>query len=228
MCNRCGTNITERFITSGADVRLTYQLNLRDVVGGAITPVYVYGLTPADMKLLKLCRPHTPGNSDSDIDGKGRCRAAVYPVIERAGWQLPGHQLCGECDVESAAAAVPIFRRLHPSHSGESAGAGHRIQLRLLRMRILGSATTGYSPVQDRTRITAAMERSMVRAMFTEAPRKSRTRFRRACNFSLSIPCSRKALPPQRMQPSLGFTRNQFGGGIRFNLGNPITRGGVQ
>jgi hypothetical protein len=31
-------------------------------------------------------------------------------------------------------------------------------------------------------------------------------------------------VPPQ----SLGFTRNQFGGGIRFNLGNPITRGGTQ
>jgi hypothetical protein len=27
---------------------------------------------------------------------------------------------------------------------------------------------------------------------------------------------------------STGFTRNQFGGGIRFNLGNAITHGGVQ
>jgi len=29
-------------------------------------------------------------------------------------------------------------------------------------------------------------------------------------------------------QPSVGFTRNQFGGGIRFNLGNAITHGGAQ
>jgi hypothetical protein len=30
------------------------------------------------------------------------------------------------------------------------------------------------------------------------------------------------------VQPSTGFTRNQFGGGIRFNLGNAITHGGQQ
>ena len=56
-----GTTFTEKFITSGADVRLDYELNPRDVVGGAITPVYVYGLSPGGHESAETLRAHMPG-----------------------------------------------------------------------------------------------------------------------------------------------------------------------
>jgi hypothetical protein len=218
------TIITERFITSGADVRLDYQLTPRDVVGGAITPVYLYGLRPSGHEAAETAQVTYARNLTPTFTAK----VGAGPLfIQSSSPQLDSFQ-----DTSYAVNAL-LSRQLRQSQF--SVGYTRAILVNLLAPAIVansifssaylgfgnnwiftgsgsythnGGSGTAYGPgyvfggsAQIAYQVGKSVQLFALYSGFSE-------------NFTTGA-------PPQ----SLGFTRNQFGGGIRFNLGNPIASG---
>ena len=74
-------NLAERFLTIGGDARITYQLTMRDTVGGAITPIYIDGIEPRRARVGGDIASHVCAGTEPNIYGEGCGGTALHPVV---------------------------------------------------------------------------------------------------------------------------------------------------
>ncbi len=222
-----GTTFTEKFITSGADVRLDYELNPRDVVGGAITPVYVYGLSPGGHESAETLQGTYARNLTPTLTAK----VGAGPLFIQSS-----SPQAGSFQYTSYAVNATLSKQLRQSQF--SAGYTRAILVNLLEPAIVSNSVSSnaYLTFGNNWIFTGSGSYTHNGGSGTTygpghvfggsgqiAYQVSKT----VQLFALYSVLS-ESFTTGLTQQSLGFTRNQFGGGIRFNLGNPITRGGMQ
>lgn len=221
------TNLAQRFLTAGGDARLNYQLTLRDVVGGAITPVYIHGITPSGDESAEAVQ----ATYSRDLTSTITARAAAGPLfIQSSSGPL------GNFQTTSYAVNASLSRQLRQSQF--SVNYARAIVVNLLSPAIVSNSvsSTAYLGFGSNWIFTGAGSYTQNAgdgqaygpghylggsAQIAYQIGKELQLFALYSVFSESFSTAVNA-------PSVGFTRNQFGGGIRFNLGNPITRGGLQ
>lgn len=220
------SGIGERLITAGADVRLEYQWTARDTLGVAATPIYVYGLNPkghqaAETVQATYSRQLTPTWTvqvgagplfvQSSYAQFGSAQDTSYAVSASLGRRVRQSQFA----VGYSRGLLVNF--LEPATVSDCFNSNARIPLGIHWIvtgagsftRDAGSGTYGSGHLyggsaQMTFQATTKMQVYALYSLLSE-------------NF-----------PTGSNLQSNGFTRNQIGGGIRFNLGNAITHGGAQ
>ena len=220
-------NVAERFLTIGGDARLTYQLTVRDVVGGAITPVYIDGISPGGHESAETLQ----ATYARELTPTFTARVAAGPLfIQSSGADI------GTFNDTSYAISASLIRKLRQSEF--SVDYTRAILVNLLEPAIVSNSigSTAYLGIGNNWIFSGSGSYTQNvgngqaygpghilggSAQIAYQIGKDLQLFALYSVFSESFSTAVNA-------PSLGFTRNQFGGGIRFNLGNPITRGGIQ
>ncbi len=221
------TNEAERLATGGADLKLEYQQTFKDTIGIEATPVYIYGLRPTGHEAAETlqgtyARQLTPTLTARVAAGPLFVQSSVAPFgsIRQTSYAVNGSL---SRHIRQSQFAVTYNRAilvnlLEPSYLSNSVGANaylpfgsHWIFTGAASYTANGASTNAGSghivggSGQMAYQVTSKMQIFGLYSLISE-------------NYSVG------GTTPQ----TAGFTRNQFGGGIRFNLGNPITRGGVQ
>ena len=218
---------TERLITSGADLRLDYLLTPKSQVGAEITPIYIYGITPSGHEVAETVQ----GTYTRQITSTISARVAAGPLFIQSS-----SPLFGSVQATSYAISASAFRRLRQSQFGVAYDRAFLVNL--LAPAIVSNALTGsaYLPFHGRWIYTGAATYAMdsgsaqtygtgkVFGAQTQIAYQIRRKFQL---FALYSVLNERFSEPD-ITTTLGFTRNQFGGGIRFNLGNPMTSGGFE
>jgi hypothetical protein len=220
-------DLAERFLTIGGDARLTYQLTLRDTVGGAITPIYIDGISPSGHESAETVQATYARNLTPTFTAT----VAAGPLfIQSSGADI------GSFSATSYALNASLSRKLRQSEF--SVNYTRAILVNLLEPAIVSNSigSTAYLTFGNNWIFTGSGSYTHNAgngqaygpghvyggsAQIAYQVGKDMQLFALYSLLSESFSSAVNA-------PSLGFTRNQFGGGIRFNLGNPITRGGIQ
>ncbi len=221
------TAATERFITSGGNLQLNYQLTPRDVVGGAITPVYVYGLVSGGSESAETVQ----AIYSRQLTPTFTARVGAGPLFIQSS-----SPTIGDFDITSYALNGSLTRALRQSQF--SVDYKRAILVNLLEPAIVSNSVgssaylafgnhwifTGSGSYTHNDGNGAAYGPGHVFGGSAEIAYQAAKSVQFFALYSVLSESFSNAVN----EPSLGFTRNQFGGGIRFNLGNPITRGGMQ
>jgi hypothetical protein len=220
-------NLTERFLTVGGDARLTYQLTLRDVVGGAITPIYIDGISPGGHESAETLQ----ATYARELSSTFTARVAAGPLFIQSSTPDFG----GFKNV-SYSVNASLSRKLRQSEF--SVNYARAILVNLLEPAIVSNSigSTAYEGFGNNWIFTGAGSYTQNAGNGQEYGPGHVFGGSAQLAYQIGRPLQLYALYSVTSQsfstavntPSLGFTRNQFGGGIRFNLGNPVTRGGLQ
>lgn len=223
---RVGSSGTERIVTSGADFRVAYQRTERDTIGFAVTPVYLLGFTPAGHEIAEtvqgtFARQLTPTLSASVAAGPlfiqssspvfGSVQATSYAVNAGLSRQIRQSQF----SLTYSRAFMVNF--LTPAVVSNGAGFSTYLPLRR-NWILLGNATYTHDSG------TTNYGTGNIYSGSAELAYQIATKLQLFGRYSL---LSQSFAAASGLQ-AYSFTRNQFTGGIRFNLGNPNTPGGVQ
>lgn len=216
----------QRFITSGVDVRMDYQWTARDVVGVALTPIYVLGVTPSGHQSAETLQ----GTYERQLTSTLSASVAAGPLFVQSSSPEFGHTTNSSYAVNAS-----ISRQLRQSQF--SAGYSRTLLVNLLEPASVSNTFTAsaYLPKGNHWIFSGAGSYSQNAASLlyggghvyggsAQASYQLTTQMQLFALYSLISQTYTFGTPQQ----SNGFTRNQFGGGIRFNLGNAITHGGVQ
>jgi hypothetical protein len=221
---------TERFVTSGADLKLSYQLTPRDIVGGEATPIFIYGLSPGGHEVAEVVqgiyqRQLTATLSASVGAGPlfiqssspvyGRVRATSYAINAALTRSLRQSQFAV---LYSRAFVVNL---LSPAIASNSFGGSAYVPL---KGHWIAFGAGNY--VHDSG--TSTYGGATIYGGSGELAYQVQTKFQLFARYSVSS----QSFNEVTGQQPYSFVRNQIGGGIRFNLGNPTTAanttGGVQ
>lgn len=228
--NVAGANpdIAERFITSGADLRLDYQWTPRDSVGVEATPVYMYGLRPGGHEALETVQ----GVYQRQLSSTLTARVGVGPLFAQSS-----SALFGSANDTSYAITASISRQVRQSQF--SATYSRALMVDIFEPPIVADTAVGsaYLPMGSHWIFSGAGSYVYMGASATygygagdfyggsgQIAYQLTSKMQLFALFSLLSETF--SIGPG--QPSVGFTQNRFGGGIQFNLGNAITRGGAQ
>ncbi len=216
---------SERFMASGGDLKYEYLLTPQDTIGVEATPVYLYGLNPtghAETETVEgLYKRQLTSTWNAEIAAGplfvqssgpefGSVKATSYAVNASLTRQVERSQL----SLTYQRAFVVSF--LEPAQVSNEVGFNTHIPLSshwiltasTTYVRESGSIQAGSGTIYGGTGQIAYQVASRMQ-LFAQFSRLSQS-------YNLGLP-----------QP-YAFSQNQFGAGLRFNLGNPITRGGVQ
>jgi hypothetical protein len=220
-------NLTERFLTVGGDVRLTYQLTLRDTVGGALTPIYIDGISPGGHESAETLQ----ATYARELSPTFTARVAAGPLfIQSSGADI------GTFNDTSYSINASLSRKLRQSEF--SVYYTRAILVNLLEPAIVSNSigSSAYLGFGNNWIFTGAGSYTHnagngqlygpghVYGGSAQLAYQIGKDLQLFALYSITSQSFSTAVNA----PSLGFTRNQFGGGIRFNLGNPVTRGGLQ
>jgi hypothetical protein len=216
----------QRFITSAADLRFDYQWRPRDAVGVAVTPIYVYGVTPSGHQSAEAVQ----GTYQRQLTPTWTASVGAGPLFVQASGSDVAH-----VTNLSYAVSGSIIRQLRQSQF--MAGYSRALLVNLLEPAVVSDTFSGNAYLPKGTHWifsgagtyfhTAANSYSgneHVISGSAQASYQLSTQMQFFAQYSLIS----QTYSFGSAQRSSGFTRNQFGGGIRFNLGNAITHGGVQ
>lgn len=216
----------QRFITSAADVRVDYQWRPRDVVGVAVTPIYVYGVSPSGHQSVETVQ----GTYQRQLTSTLTASVAAGPLFVQSSSSNVAH-----ATNLSYAVSASISRQVRQSQF--TAAYSRALLVNLLEPAVVSDTFTGsaYLPRGNHWVFSGAGSFSHTAANFfygaghviggsAQASYQLSTKMQFFAQYSLIS----QTYSFGSAQRSSGFTRNQFGGGIRFNLGNAITHGGVQ
>jgi hypothetical protein len=220
------TLLTERLISTGADFNLEYLLTPKSAIGAELTPVYIYGLQPGGHELAETLQVTYSRQLTSTI----RAQVAAGPLFLQSS-----SSLFGSVQATSYAVNASVSKQLKQSQF--SAGYSRALLVNLLSPAIVSSSFTGtaYLPFHGNWIYSGTANYSAdtgnatvygtgyVVGVQSQLAYQVRHKFQLFAQYSAF---SENFTPPN--SPSLGFTRSQFGGGIRFNLGNPMTSGGFE
>jgi hypothetical protein len=221
-------NLFERFITSGGVARLTYQLTSRDAVGAAITPVYIYGLNGAGGAAAETLQ----ATYARELTPTFTATVGAGPLfIQSSSFQI-GNVKVGSYQTTSYAVNASLSRQMKQSQF--AVNYSRAILVNLLEPAIVANivSSNAYLGFGSKWIFTGAGSYTHDggngalygpgqfyggSAQIAYQAANSVQLFARYSLLSESFSLGTN-------QPSFGFTRNQFGGGIQFNLGNPIAR----
>lgn len=218
---------TERFITSGGDFRLDYLLTPKSQVGVELTPIYIYGLTPTGHEVAETVQ----GTYTRQLSSTISARVAAGPLFIQSS-----SPLFGSVQASSYAINAGVFRRLRQSQFSVSYSRSFLINLlspAIIANSFGGSAYlpfggrwifTGAGSYTSDSGSTASYGTGRVIGGQSQIAYQVRRKFQIFALYSLL----NENFSQINTTNSLGFTRNQFGAGIRFNLGNPMTSGGFE
>jgi hypothetical protein len=220
-------NLSERFLTAGGDAQLTYQLTLRDVVGAAVTPIYIDGITPSGHESAETLQATYARNLSPTFTA----RVAAGPLFIQSS-----SSALGTFQNTSYAVNASLSRQLRQSQF--SVGYVRAIVVNLLSPAIVSNSvsSTAYLGFGNNWILTGAGSythnagNGLAYGPGQYYGGSAQIAYQIGKDLQLFALYSvlSESFSSAESVPSVGFTRNQFGGGIRFNLGNPITRGGLQ
>ena len=218
----------ERFIPTGANLKLMYQLTSKDAIGGAMTAVYFYGLSP---------RGHATVEApqflyERQLTAVLKVAAGAGPLfVQSSGTTQPGLTSPAYKDT-SYALNASISRQVRQSQF--SLAYNRAFFVSFLSPGIIAHQVsfTGYVPLAHRWILTSAA--SYIRenssayggTIYGGSAQMSYVIGPRTELYGLYSVYSQNF--SNGTANSYGFARNKFGAGIRFTLGNPTTPGGTQ
>jgi hypothetical protein len=216
----------QRFLTLGADVRLEYQWRPRDAVGVAATPIYVDGLKGEGHQSAETVQ----GTYQRQLTSTLSASVGAGPLFIQSS-----SSGFGSVHDNSYALTASISRQLRQSQF--SAAYSRALLVNLLEPAAVTNTFSGsaYLPEGNHWIFSGAASytHNAASSLYgaghvyggsAQASYQLTTQMQLFARYSLISQTYTFGTPQQ----SNGFTRNQFGGGIRFNLGNAITHGGLQ
>jgi hypothetical protein len=216
----------QRFITAGGDVRMDYQWTPRDAFGVAVTPIYVYGVTPSGHQSAETVQ----GTYQRQLTSTLTASVAAGPLFIQSS-----SSSFGNTTNNSYAVTASVSRQIRQSQF--LAGFSRALLVNLLQPAVVSDTFNGsaYLPVGNHWIFSGAGSYSHTAANFyygaahviggsAQASYQLTTKMQFYAQYSFIS----QTYSFGSTERATGFTRNQFGGGIRFNLGNAITHGGVQ
>jgi hypothetical protein len=221
---------SQRFLTGGADLRLDDQITMRDSIGAEFTPVYIDGLSPKGHLLAETLqavykRQLTATTSISVAGGPlfyqsstrtfGSSNQSSYAVNAILSRQIRQSQL----SVGYSRAFVVSF--LSPAVVANQASLTAYVPL---HNHWILSSVFSYTHVADEGSVPS--ESQYGGAIYGGSAQLAYQLGQRAQLYGLYA-LNSENLSYGQIQ-SYTYTQNKFGAGIRFNLGNPTTRGGTQ
>ena len=195
-------------------------------MGGAITPIYIYGFHPNGHEVAEIVqatyqRQLTPTLSVS---------AAAGPLFIQAS-----SPVFGSIQDTSYAVNASLSRQIRQSQF--AVGYGRAFVVNLLSPAVVSNEVnfSAYQPLRNRWIVVgnATYVHETGSGLYGSANIYGGTgeiayQVASKMQFFARYSLLSQHFNRETSLQSYGFTRNQIGGGIRFNIGNPITRGGVQ
>lgn len=216
----------QRFVTAGADIRVDYQWTARDAIGVELTPVYVEGLTPSGHQSAETLQ----GTYQRQLTSTLTASVGAGPLFVQSSSSAFGH-----ATTNSYAVNASLNRTIRQSQF--SAGYSRALLVNLLQPAVVANSFSAgaYLPRGTHWIFTGAGSYSHNAANSyygaghiyggsAQASYQLTRQMQLVALYSLFSQSFTFGTPQQ----TSSFTRNQFGGGIQFNLGNAITRGGAQ
>ncbi len=216
----------ERFITSGADLRLEYQLAAKDLVGVELTPIYIYGVRPTGHVLAETLQ----GTYQRQLTATLQARVAAGPLFVQG--TSPAF---GPIQDTSYAITASLSRQIRQSQF--ALGFNRAFVVNLLSPEVLSNGVnfSAYLPMEKNWILVGAASyvhdagnAQYGSADFYGAQAQVAYQLSRKLQLFGRYSVNSQNFDREVAFQSYGFTRNQINGGIRFNLGNPTTPGGVQ
>lgn len=219
---------SERFVTGGADLKLTYQLTAKDQVGVRVTPIYIYGFSPEGHELAETLQ----GTYQRQITATLAADVAAGPLFIQSS-----SRFAGSPHVTSYAVNAGLTRSIRQSQF--SVGYSRALVVNLLSPTSPSNLFNGSAYMPLRKKWIAIGDGDYVRNSATSVYRGStiyggsgelayqlQSKMQLFARYSLTS----ESFEIASGQPNFSYVRNQIGGGIRFNLGSPIaaTNGGMQ
>lgn len=220
-------NRTERFLTVGGDARLTYQLTLRDTVGAVITPLYIDGITPSGQESAETVQ----ATYARELSPTFTAQVAAGPLFLQSS-----SKALGSFQNTSYSINASLSRQLRQSQF--SVNYARAILVNLLAPAIVSNSISSMAYLGFGNKWIFTGSGSYTHNggngqaygpghLYGGSAQIAYLIGKDLQIFALYSVISESFSTAANM-PSEGFTRNQVGGGIRFNLGNPVTRGGIQ
>lgn len=216
---------TQRYLTSGLDMRMDYLWRPRDTVGLELTPIYVWGITPKGHDTVETLQ----GTYQRQLTATLSVRAAAGPLFVQS--TAAGY---GKLRDTSYALNASISHQTRQSQF--SAGYSRAFLVNLLSPAITAHnfGVNAYLPMPKRFLFTAGGSYTHENSSggFGGHLYGGSAQFSYLLGANLRIYALYSVLSQDLTYsltaPNYSFTQNKFGAGIRFNLGNPTTHGGVQ
>lgn len=229
------SGFTERFISTGADLRLTYLWTPRDTVGAEVTPIYIYGLHPSGQIAVETVQ----GTYQRQLTSTLSARVGAGPLFIQSSSTTYNGKTYPSAQNVNYAVSASLSRQIRQSQF--TAGYSRAILVNLFEPGLVANlySFSAYLPFERRWIFTSGasyIEEGLGGAfgsikVFGASGQMSYQIASKVQLFALYSRLSEDFGNGLAQQP-YRFTRNQFGAGIRFNLGNPIaspiTNGGTQ
>jgi hypothetical protein len=212
----------ERYATTGLDLRMNYQWTLRDTLGAALTPVYLLGLTPSGHTYAETLE----ATYQRQLNATTTVQGGAGPLFIQSTSTFFGHQ-----NRASYALNASITRQVRQSQFSlgyqrafvvsflTQPATGNMVNLNAyvpLSHHWLASGTASYTHNSGSYAGTIYGGSGQISYLLGTKAQLYAQYSGTSQNLSIGLP------------HSYNFSQNKFGAGIRFNLGNPVTRGGVQ
>ena len=216
----------QRFVTSGADVRVDYQWTPRDSVGVAATPMYVDGLRPTGHQAAETVQATYQRQLTSTLTAS----VGAGPLFVQSSGSV-----FGSANNNSYAVNASLSRQVRQSQF--SAGYSRGLMVDLLQPALVTNTFSGsaYLPEGSHWIFSGAGSYSHNAAnsfygaghLYGGSAQASYQVTSQMQLFALYSFFS-QTFSFGSAQQSGGYSSNQFSGGIKFNLGNANTHGGAQ
>ena len=217
---------SERFITTGADLRLDYQWRPRDQIGVEVTPIYIYGLQPSGHVVAETVQ----ATYQRQVTEKLQARVGAGPLFVQGS-----SPAFGKIQDTSYAINASLSRQIRQSQFAVLFNRAFVVNLLSPAVLSNGLGGSAYIPFQRSWILIGAATyvhdsgtgnygSANVYGAQAQLAYQLGTKVQLFARYNVLSQNFNRELSTA----SYGFTRNQIGGGIRFNLGNPTTRGGVQ
>lgn len=214
----------ERYLAGGADLRMEYQWTLRDMVGARLTPIYIAGLTPAGHTSAETLQ----ATYQRQFTAKTTIQGAAGPLFI----QSTSHRY-GSTDDISYAVNASISHQARQSQFSLGYTRAFVVSFLTPSMAAQQVGLNAYIPLPHRLLLTSAASFTYDTGvgnyggkLYGGSAQISYLLGSKAQIYAIYSGTSQDL--SSGLTQSYNFTQNRFGAGIRFNLGNPITRGGAQ
>lgn len=217
---------TERFLTNGADLRFAYQVSPRNALGIAVTPIYIYALTPSGHETAETVQATWKRQWTSNLS----VSAGAGPLfIQSSNSQFGSSQ-----DI-SYAVNAGLSRQVRQSQMDLTYSRAFVVNLLSPAVASNSVGFSTYYPMGKRWILSGAASyshQSAAKQFGAVTVYGGSGQVARQFGAGMQI-FARYSLASQGYDNGPGvsnysYVRNQFGGGIRFNLGNSSNTGGMQ